>query len=115
MPSCRFSTDGYWEERNDSWYMREGREMKYYENFNTFFKDFFVSPIPPYVKFTPGANFVVPKSNIYQYSKVFYENLLSIVSYTELPGEAHIVERTLHGMWEGLYTPNKKMTNTKII
>lgn len=115
MPSCRFSTDGYWEERNDSWYMREGREMKYYENFNTFFEDFFDSPVLPYIKFTPGANFIVPKTSIQRFSKTFYENLLPLVSYTELPGEAHIVERVLHGMWEGLYIPSRKIINTKII
>lgn len=115
MPMCRFSKDGYWEELNNSWYMGEGKEMVYYKDFNSFFQDFFLTSPPTYVEFTPGGNFVVPRENILKFSKTFYENLLPLVSYTQLPGEAHILERTLHGMWKRTYIPNPKMTNSKII
>lgn len=58
-----------------------------------------------YSRFAPGANYVVPKSNILKYTKKFYEKLMQYVAYTPPKeyyttcAEAFLIERLLYIMW----------------
>lgn len=54
----------------------------------------------PYLCFAPGANYIVPKENVLKHQKGFYEKLRSYVDYTQLPGEAHLLERVLYTIWK---------------
>ena len=56
-----------------------------------------------YIRFCPGANYVVPKKNILKYDLVFYENLKYIINYSQLSGESHIIERALYIIWNKDY------------
>ncbi len=99
MPSAFFSSDGGFNEINNSWYLNH-HPVKYFSNYNDFLKFCFKDPvIPDYVRFPPGANYIVPKENILKYPRIFYENLKIFVSHTPLPGEAHIIERALYTIW----------------
>jgi hypothetical protein len=98
-PVSLFSSDGGYCEINNSWYTKHF-ETKYFNNYNDFIKFCFINPvIPRYVRFAPGANYIVPKENILKLPKQFYENLRFFISYTQLPGEAHIIERALYTFW----------------
>ena len=39
----------------------------------------------------------------------FYENLKFFISYTQLPGEAHIIERALYTLWTSNFEVNENM------
>lgn len=94
-----FFGDGLFHEINNSWYLKYF-STKYFHNYNDFLRFFFKSPkIPFYVKFAPGANYVVPKDYILKFPKIVYENLRLFISHCQLPGEAHILERGLYNIW----------------
>ncbi len=90
--------DGVYEERNDSWYLPHygSKHFKTYKEF----AEIMELPNPPYLPFAPGANYIVPRANILKHPKSFYKKLLSFVSYTQLPGEAHAIERALYTIFK---------------
>ncbi|MBU2366799.1 MAG: DUF3431 domain-containing protein [Alphaproteobacteria bacterium] len=92
------SDDGYLE-INDSHYSR-GRTGRYFSHFNDFFDFVFDGEArPDYLKFAPGANYVVPKVNIRLRSRAFYQNLLTLIAYEPLALECYFVERALEIIW----------------
>lgn len=108
-PVSFFSSDGGFCEINNNWYLQY-HPTKYFATYNDFLSFCFAdSVIPRYIRFAPGANYVVPKENIQKYSKVFYENLRTFVSHGQLSGESHIIERALHTIWGGSYEPSPAM------
>lgn len=60
-----------------------------------------------YVPFAPGSNYILPKENILQHPKSFYEKLRSYLDWTVYPGEAQIIERGLYNLWH--IQPSLKM------
>jgi hypothetical protein len=113
MPISMFSSDGYYSEINNSWYMGTWHPRKYVTtNYNDFLDYIFENPLHPnYITFVPGANYVVPKNYILKYPVEFYMNLRKFVSYEHLPIEAHIIERSLYTIWLGNFKVNKNMLN----
>lgn len=104
-----FFKDGLFHEINNSWYLKYF-STKYFHNYNDFLRFFFKNPkIPFYVKFAPGANYVVPKDSILKFPKIVYENLRLFVSHCQLPGEAHILERGLYNIWTSKFELNPNM------
>lgn len=90
-----FYKDGLYYEKNDYWYLshyghREGVD-KLIDLLGIKDKD--------YLGFAPGACYIVPKANILKHPKDFYQKLKDAVSYTQLPGEAHLIERSLYHIW----------------
>lgn len=110
-PKGFFSSDGGFNEINNSLYLKApGHPLKYFDNYNKFLKFIFKNPIiSKYVRFPPGAMFVLPRAHILKYPKVFYENLRTIVSYDFFPGEAYILERASYTIWAGSFELNKAM------
>ena len=108
-PVSAIFSDTSYVEINNSWFLNE-HPVKYFYSYNDFLKFCFKNPvIPKYIQFAPGANYIVPKQNILKLPKIFYENLRKFISYTALPGEAHIIERALHTIWTSNYLINEKM------
>ena len=105
------SSDGGWEELNNNWYLNKKKHpSRFFNNFNTFMNFIFESYInPKYIRFCPGANFIVPKFNILKYDLVFYENLKYIINYSQLSGESHILERALVSIWNSEYRVSEVM------
>jgi hypothetical protein len=99
MPVCMFSSDGLWSERNDSWYLR-AKNPRHFNDYNQLLvKCFSKCVIPKYVTFAPGGNYVLPREMILKYDVGFYKTLRGFIDYTQLPPEAHAIERLLHTMW----------------
>jgi hypothetical protein len=90
--------DGLYYERNDSWYLYS-YERRYFDNYKDFATEFGL-PNPPYLGFSPGACYIVPKENILKHDILYYEKLKSLVSWTQLPAEAHLIERSLVNIWK---------------
>jgi hypothetical protein len=110
MPICMFSSDGYFSEINNGWYMNSQHPKKYFKGYNDFLNTIFEDPFhPDYVTFAPGGNYVVPKNNILKYNIEFYKNLRKFVEYETLPIESHIVERSLYTIWSCNFKINNNM------
>ncbi len=88
------SDHGYFE-INNSWY-KNYFPRKYFSDFNKFYNFIFKShSYPQYIKFSPGANYIVPKENILLRSKNFYANLIKFLDHSKLSYESHFLERSL--------------------
>ena len=113
-PNSYISPDGGFCEINTSWYLNlnEYYPTKYFHTYNHFLEFLFKDAvIPRYIRFAPGANYIVPRENILKYPKVFYQNLLTFVSHSDsaTPGEAQIIERALYTIWNCNYKINDAM------
>ena len=113
LPMSMHSCDGAHMEANCSWFLNHPQHpTKYFTEYNKFLLYCFENPVlPNYVTFPPGANFVVPKEYILKYSKTFYQNLRTMVSHSEHPGEAHMIERALFTIWTCNFKPTSKSQN----
>lgn len=109
FPFWLMAADGGFLELNNDRYLRD-YILKYFSGYNDFIRFCFKEPIiPKYLYFAPGANYVVPRANILKLPKVVYENLKLFISYCQLPGEAHIIERALQVLWTSNFELNKKI------
>jgi len=93
-----YNENGIYEEKNTSWYLYS-YDAKYYFSYAEFAKDFDIK-YKDYLPFAPGACYIVPKDNILKHSKDYYSRLRDLVSWTQLPAEAHLIERTLYTLWK---------------
>ena len=96
-----FSCEGGWMETNDSWYLNHPKHpTKYFKKYNDFLDFCFDDSVHPrYIRFPPGANFIVPKEYILKYDKVFYQNLKTFTRHTRVSGEGQMIERALYTIW----------------
>ena len=95
--------DGGYMELNNSWYITSHKQTygsevnKYIFNYNDLLDELFENPEHPlWIRFAPGGQYIVKKQNLLYYSKNFYEKLVGLVDYHQIPAEAHIIERMLY-------------------
>ena len=114
--AMRLTDDGGYMEINNSWYVPH-HVSRHFRSYNEFLKTVFVNPeISQWVRFPPGANYIVPRENILKYEKRFYQKLSSFVDYeasywecsgrNKIPAECHIIERALYTIWTCDYEVN---------
>lgn len=92
-----FYSDGMYHERNDSWYLNEVGS-RYVRNWNEWAHEFRL-PSPAYLPFPPGGSFILTKECVHRYSRDHYQKMMDMLSYAQLPGEAHCAERSYYLMW----------------
>jgi hypothetical protein len=106
--SSKMDVDGGFLELNNSWYFYS-HPGRYFKSQNDFLKDVFINPaIPEYIRFSPGANYVIPRSNILKYEKYFYERLREYVGWGIVTGEAHMIERCIYTIFTCNYIVKDK-------
>tara|TARA_Y100000593_G_scaffold18923_1_gene37721 strand:+ start:610 stop:1311 length:702 start_codon:yes stop_codon:yes gene_type:complete len=121
--AMRLTSEGGYMEINNSWYV-PNHVSRHFKNYNQFLKTIFVNPdIPQWVRFAPGANYIVPKENILRYEKRFYEKLNSYIDYDaseeecagreKIPAECHIIERALYTIWTSNYKVREEIYDSK--
>jgi hypothetical protein len=121
--AMRLTSEGGYMEINNSWYVPH-HVSRHFINYNQFFKTIFVNPqIPLWVRFAPGANYIVPKENILRYEKRFYEKLNSYIDYDateeecagreKIPAECHIIERALYTIWTSNYKVREEIYDSQ--
>lgn len=54
---------------------------------------------PDYLRFAPGANYLVPREHVLIRSRAFYINLKEFVAHSRNSCESHFVERSLMAIW----------------
>jgi hypothetical protein len=113
-PWCTVSSDGGFLELNNNWYLADGstHPTKYFHTYNDFLKFIFEEPVlPRYIRFAPGANYIVARGQIVKYPKIFYKNLIQFVSHSKasIPGESHIIERALFTIWSSNFKLSERI------
>lgn len=93
--------DSYWDngymEHN---YLNMYNKILYVRNPNEFFDFVFADTYyPPYIKFAPGGNFIVPKESILKLPKSLYQEMRLMIEHNQLSGESYIIERCIPFLW----------------
>lgn len=98
-PYSMLSCDNGFLEINNSWYTKY-QPRKYFYSFDDLHSFIFRDSCRPrYLRFAPGANYVVPKQNIFLRSRNFYCNLMKFCEHHQFSGESHMIERALFAIW----------------
>lgn len=83
-------------EINNSWFSNH-IPSKYFKNTDDFLRDVYKNPIlTEYMRFSPGACYLIPKTNILKYPKKFYEEIIKLLTWDVVVCEAHILERCIY-------------------
>lgn len=109
-PQSFCSGDNLLCELNNSWY-RFKHQRHYFVNYNEFYKTFFdyeFTGIPRYLRFAPGANYIVSLERIMRCSQIYYRNLESILSGSPFACECHYLERSLAMLWDSRIPLSRK-------
>lgn len=110
FPASVISSDGGYLELNNSWYITE-YDRRYFHNFDAYYSFVFdAARRPDYLRFAPGANYVVPRDNILLRSRNFYINLREFVAHSQYSCESHFVERSLIAIWSSSLKESTAMT-----
>jgi hypothetical protein len=92
--------DGGYMEINNSWFLLPNNfymTHEYIDTYNQFLDETFENPVyPEFVRFSPGGQYIVPRKNILYYTVDFYKRLIELVNYSQLPAEAHLLERAMY-------------------
>ncbi len=94
-PVCRY-VDGMYEEINNSWYVPS--MVHKFDTYNEWAKHLSL-PTPEYLKFAPGGNYILTRERVHRYPIDSYVKMWNTLKYTQLPAEAHFVERTYFTLW----------------
>lgn len=106
--SINFS-DNSFNEINSSWYKFK-HPRKYFANYNVFYNYVFKDTKKPlFLRFAPGANYIVPRDNILLREKTFYINLKNFVNHSQYSCESHFVERSLYIIWNSNIESSENM------
>lgn len=92
-----FYENGMYYEINNSWYMPYF-PSKHFLGYWDFAAEFSM-PMPIYLPFAPGSNYILPKDNILKRPKSFYVKMKEYLSHDRYPAEAQILERALYTLW----------------
>ena len=108
--NLKISDNGF-VEINNSWY-KFNFPRKYFAEYNEFYSYIFNDwNMPDFVRFSPGANFIVPKENILLRSKNFYKNLINFINYSKVSCESHFLERSLNTIFNSNVQSSYRMDN----
>lgn len=88
--------DGLYYERNNRWYLGA---LPAKHNVDDLMHMLGIKEMA-YVPFAPGSGYILPKENILQHSKEFYEKLRGYLDWGVYPGEAQVIERGLYTIWK---------------
>lgn len=112
IPASKLDSDGFgFLELNTSWYLYSHRP-KFFNSLNHLFQEIFEDPIyPEYVRFSPGANYLIPKKDMLKYNKYFYQKMREYIGWDILTGEAHLFERAIYTLFTSNFKIKAKYKN----
>ena len=99
-PASKLDLDGFgFLEINNSWFLGP-HPPRFFNSLEEVFSEIFEShPYQNhngYIRFAPGANYIIPKKNMMKYNKHFYEKMRGFIGWDVITGEAHAFERALY-------------------
>ena len=109
FPIVLKTSDSGFTEINSSWYKNKYPRL-FFKDFNCFYQYIFKNvDNPHFLRFAPGANYIVPKDNILLRSRNFYINLLNFIIHSQFSCESHFLERSLNTVWNSNLESSEKM------
>ncbi len=109
FPVVLKTSDYGFTEINSSWYKNKYPRL-FFKDFNSFYQYIFKNVEKPhFLRFAPGANYIVPKDNILLRSRNFYRNLLNFIIHSQFSCESHFLERSLYTVWNSNLESSEKM------
>ena len=109
FPVVLKTSDYGFTEINSSWYKNKYPRM-FFKDFNCFYQYIFKNVDKPhFLRFAPGANYIVPRENILLRSRNFYRNLLNFIIHSQYSCESHFLERSLYTIWNSNLESSEKM------
>lgn len=98
-------------EINSSWYKYNYPRL-FFSDYNCFYQYIFRDvENPHFLRFAPGANYIVPRKNILSRSRNFYKNLITFISHSQFSCESHYLERSLCTVWDSSIKTSNKMNH----
>lgn len=92
--------------------VRRIHKTKYIHSYGDMLNEIFENAtVGEYIRFAPGANHIIPKSDILKYNKHFYETMRNYVSWHIQPGEAYLLERALFTLYSNSFIIKEKYHN----
>jgi hypothetical protein len=79
--------------------------FSYRDMLNEIFED---ATVGEYIRYAPGANHIIPKTDILKYNKHFYETMREYVSWHVQPGESYLLERSIFTLFNNSFTIKEK-------
>lgn len=109
--AMKCSLAGWMEQNNNGMIISHPRrEHSKFSTYNQALSYVFKNPYyPQYVKFSPGGMYMVEKTRLIHYPKIFWKNLLDMVSNHQNQPEAYIFERMLWTIFSCMFEPNPGM------
>ncbi len=112
---CLVSESRYLEE-NTSWYVESpNHPHRYFDEYNSLLSFVYKKPVlPKYNVFSPGACYILHRSQVTKHTPEFYRNMIKIMNYglnPSFPSEAHHVERMLPVIFCESYEENEWMND----
>lgn len=104
--------DGQFLELNNSWYIsahnNSHNQICKYSSFDEFMNYYFEDyKCLEYIRFSPGSQYIIEKSQALQYPRKFWEYLMNELN-SKTPTEGHIIERALYHIFIGSYKLRKE-------
>lgn len=85
---------------------------KYVQSYGDLMKLIFENPqFDRYIKFAPGANFIISKKEVQRYNINFYKKMKEFTSWHQKPGEAYILERALVKIFQNDFIIKEEFKN----
>lgn len=110
FPASVISNDGGFLELNNNWYVT-GYDRRFFQNFDAYYEFVFeAARRPHYLRFAPGANYVVPRKHVLNRSRNFYINLREFVAHSQYSCESHFIERSLVAIWSSALKESASMS-----
>jgi hypothetical protein len=111
-PASKIDEDGIgFLEINNSWFL-SSHPSKHFSRTDDLFNEIFDDYTHlEYIRFSPGANYIIPKKNILKYNKEFYKSMKDYIGWDVITGEAHLFERAAYNIFNSNYKIKSKYKN----
>ena len=96
LPICYYQNGLYYELNN--YFYLQSHSCKSQESMIELLQ--LLNNMTTYHGFAPGSNYILPRENILQHTKVFYMKLRSFLDWSIYPGESQIIERNLYNIFK---------------
>lgn len=85
---------------------------KNFQTYQQLMKIIFDTPhFDRYIRFAPGANFIISKEEVLRFNHKFYLTMKEYTSWHHKPGESYILERAIPNIYENKFEINNKFKN----
>ena len=86
---------GFFLEKTNNWYINSREKGRYFPKLEDLYKYITNRSLPKFITFIPGGCMLVPRENILNFKKSFYQKLHEVVTYDFFPVEAYHLERCM--------------------